>query len=140
MRMQKLGIRVALDDAGTGHGGFTYLQTLGMDIIKIDKLFVDAISSDSNSVPIVDSLSQMARGMNMVVVAEGVETEDQLAYLRRSGINEAQGYLFSPPLPASAYLQLVDALGGDSNKMVKKAAPKVVGDDDDVTMPGAKSA
>lgn len=140
MRMQKLGIRVALDDAGTGHGGFTYLQTLGMDIIKIDKLFVDAISSDSNSVPIVDSLSQMARGMNMVVVAEGVETEDQLAYLRRSGINEAQGYLFSPPLPASAYLQLVDALGGDSNKMVKKAAPKVVADDESVTMPAAKSA
>ncbi len=120
MRMQKLGIRVALDDAGTGHGGFTYLQTLGMDIIKIDKLFVDAITADTKQVPIVDSLSQMARGMDMVIVAEGVETEEQLAYLRRSGIHEAQGYLFSPPLPASAYLKLVEALGGKTDKQTDK--------------------
>lgn len=140
MRMQKLGIRVALDDAGTGHGGFTYLQTLGMDIIKIDKLFVDAITGDSSQVPIVDSLSQMARGMNMVVVAEGVETEEQLAYLRRSGINEAQGYLFSPPLPASAYLQLVEALGGGAGKQVKKDAASGVSRDESVAMPAVKSA
>nr|WP_319485266.1 EAL domain-containing protein [uncultured Cohaesibacter sp.] len=112
VRMQELGIRVALDDAGTGHGGFAYLQKLGMDIIKIDKLFVDTITADSKHVPIIDSLSQMAKGMNMVVVAEGVETDEQLDYLRRSGIDEAQGFLFSPALPASAYLQLVDALGG----------------------------
>lgn len=109
-RMQRLGARVALDDAGTGHGGFAYLQTLGMDIIKIDKLFVDAICEDCQSVPIVDSLCQMAKGMNMVVVAEGVETDEQLVYLRRLGINEAQGYLFAPPLPASAYLELVEAM------------------------------
>ena len=114
-RMQKLGARVALDDAGTGHGGFTYLQTLGMDIIKIDKLFVDVIGADQTNVPIVDSLSQMAKGMNMVVVAEGVETEEQLIYLRRSGINEAQGYLFAPPLPASSYIELVEAMSANSN-------------------------
>ena len=140
MRMQKLGIRVALDDAGTGHGGFTYLQTLGMDIIKIDKLFVDAITCDSDTVPIVDSLSQMACGMNMVVVAEGVETEDQLAYLRQSGINEAQGYLFSPPLPASAYLKLVEALGGDASKVTKKVTPKGLKNDENAGRRMAKSA
>ncbi len=115
-RLQELGIRVALDDAGTGHGGFAYLQKLGMDIIKIDKLFVDTITAETETVPIIDSLSQMAKGMDMVVVAEGVETDEQLDYLRRSGIDEAQGFLFSPALPASAYLQLVGALGGKNQK------------------------
>ena len=121
-RLQGLGIRVALDDAGTGHGGFAYLQKLGMDIIKIDKLFVDAITAETETVPIIDSLSQMAKGMDMVVVAEGVETDEQLDYLRRSGIDEAQGFLFSPALPASAYLQLVDALGGKQRKKKQSAA------------------
>ena len=121
-RLQGLGIRVALDDAGTGHGGFAYLQKLGMDIIKIDKLFVDAITAETETVPIIDSLSQMAKGMDMVVVAEGVETDEQLDYLRRSGIDEAQGFLFSPALPASAYLQLVDALGGKQRKKKQSTA------------------
>ena len=121
-RLQELGIRVALDDAGTGHGGFAYLQKLGMDIIKIDKLFVDTITVETETVPIIDSLSQMAKGMGMVVVAEGVETDVQLDYLRRSGIDEAQGFLFSPALPAPAYLQLVGALGGKNQKQKGTAA------------------
>lgn len=136
-RIQKLGARVALDDAGTGHGGFAYLQTLGMDIIKIDKLFVDAIGPDCESAPIVDSLSQMARGLRMTVVAEGVETEDQLAYLRQVGVDQAQGYLFAPPLPASGYLELVEAMSSsrrdkgetkpeDLNPVAAFAAVKVV--------------
>ena len=61
VRMQELGIRVALDDAGTGHGGFAYLQKLGMDIIKIDKLFVDNITADSKHVPIIDSSARWPR-------------------------------------------------------------------------------
>nr|WP_321456838.1 EAL domain-containing protein [uncultured Cohaesibacter sp.] len=127
-RMQELGIRIALDDAGTGHGGFTYLQKLGMDIIKIDKLFVDTIRVESKSVPIIDSLNQMAKGLDMVVVAEGVETDEQLDYLRRLGVDEAQGFLFSPALPASAYLQLIKALGSKSGK--KKASAKSSKSDD----------
>ena len=115
-RMQALGARVALDDAGTGHGGFAYLQKLGMDIIKIDKLFVDTINGNSVHVPIVDSLSQMAKGLDMLVIAEGVETEEQLVYLRNQGIDQAQGYLFAPPLPAKAYLELASALVGENKK------------------------
>ena len=133
-RFQKLGVRVALDDAGTGHGGFAYLQKLGMDVIKIDKLFVDTIGPDSEAVPIVDSLSQMAKGMNMVVVAEGVETEDQLTYLRRSGIDQAQGYLFSPPLPASSYLELVEKLGGDVKDKGLSRAPAITSSEGQVSM------
>ncbi|WP_319529146.1 EAL domain-containing protein [uncultured Cohaesibacter sp.] len=134
-RMQRLGVRVALDDAGTGHGGFAYLQKLGMDIIKIDKLFVDSITAESESVPIVDSLCSMAKGMKMVVVAEGVETEEQLTYLRNLGINEAQGYIFSPPLPGSAYLELVEALGGAGSKKVSGGVPSVLGPNNSVKMP-----
>ena len=118
-RMQALGVKVALDDAGAGHGGFAYLQKLGMDVIKIDKLFVDSIGPDSEHVPIVDSLCQMAKGLGMVVVAEGVETEDQVAYLRRAGVDQAQGFLFAPALPASAYLELVAAMSTDERKRRK---------------------
>ncbi|WP_373235687.1 EAL domain-containing protein [Cohaesibacter celericrescens] len=139
-RMQKLGVRVALDDAGTGHGGFAYLQKLGMNIIKIDKLFVDAITSGCDSVPIVDSLRQMAKGMDMVVVAEGVETEEQLDYLRRTGIDEAQGYIFAPPLPARAYLELVSALGGDANQLDDQETPLIISPDSLVTMPKTQTA
>ncbi|HAT85017.1 MAG TPA: hypothetical protein DCS30_03030, partial [Rhizobiales bacterium] len=103
-RIQKLGSKVALDDAGTGHGGFAYLQKLGMDVIKIDKLFVDAIEPGVETVPIVDSLTQMAQGMDMTVVAEGVENEEQLTYLRKIGVHQAQGYLFAPALPGKAFL------------------------------------
>jgi sensor c-di-GMP phosphodiesterase-like protein len=118
-RIQKLGAKVALDDAGTGHGGFAYLQKLGMDVIKIDKLFVDAIEPGVETVPIVDSLTQMAQGMGMTVVAEGVENEEQLTYLRKIGVHQAQGYLFAPALPGKAFLELIDAIGtlgkGSSN-------------------------
>jgi sensor c-di-GMP phosphodiesterase-like protein len=110
-RIQKLGAKVALDDAGTGHGGFAYLQKLGMDVIKIDKLFVDAIEPGVETVPIVDSLTQMAQGMGMTVVAEGVENEEQLTYLRKIGVHQAQGYLFAPALPGKAFLELIDAIG-----------------------------
>ncbi len=118
-RIQKLGAKVALDDAGTGHGGFAYLQKLGMDVIKIDKLFVDAIEPGVETVPIVDSLTQMAQGMGMTVVAEGVENDEQLTYLRKIGVHQAQGYLFAPALPGKAFLELIDAIGtlgkGSSN-------------------------
>jgi sensor c-di-GMP phosphodiesterase-like protein len=115
-RIQALGSKVALDDAGTGHGGFAYLQKLGMDVIKIDKLFVDSIEPGVEMVPIVDSLTNMAMGMGMTVVAEGVETEPQLDYLRSIGVHQAQGYLFAPALPAKAYLELIDAIGGMAGK------------------------
>ncbi|SNY93801.1 sensor c-di-GMP phosphodiesterase, contains CSS-motif sensor and EAL domain [Cohaesibacter sp. ES.047] len=139
-RMQRLGVRVALDDAGTGHGGFAYLQKLGMDIIKIDKLFVDSITAESETSPIVDSLSAMAKGMKMVVVAEGVETEGQLSYLRKAGVDEAQGYLFAPPLPSSAYLKLVEKLGKSPRHQSPEDLPTVLGPDNSVTMPKEISA
>lgn len=108
--LQDLGCRVALDDAGTGHGGLTYLQKLGLDQVKIDKVFVDTITGTTASSPIIDSLTELARSMRMEIVAEGVETLDQVEYLRRRGIHMAQGYLFSKPLPGPLYLHLIRAM------------------------------
>ena len=109
-RLQELGARVALDDAGTGHSGLAYLHQLGVDVVKIDKLFVDTIAENQTPTPIIDSLIRLGHALRMQVVAEGVETFRQLDYLRDHGADSAQGYLFSPPLPARAFLDLVGAM------------------------------
>jgi sensor c-di-GMP phosphodiesterase-like protein len=119
--LQELGCRVALDDAGTGHGGLAYLQKLGLDQIKIDKVFIDTITSTTASSPIVDSLTDLARSMRMEVVAEGVETIQQVEYLRRRGVDQAQGYLFAKPLPGPLYLDLIEAM--DSVGVPDASAP-----------------
>ena len=108
--LQGLGVRIAIDDVGTGHSGLSYMLKLGVDIIKIDKMFVDAIGTDRNSTTIVETLIDLAHNMRMDVVAEGVETFEQVVHLRELGIRSAQGYVFAPPLPGSAFLQLVEAI------------------------------
>ncbi len=109
-RLQKLGIQVAIDDVGTGHGGLSYLMKLGVDTIKIDKMFIDAISTERHSQTIIETLLELARTMNMEVIAEGVESFDQVEYLRRKGVHQAQGYVFAPPLPANSYIALIEAM------------------------------
>jgi sensor c-di-GMP phosphodiesterase-like protein len=108
--LQALGLRIAIDDVGTGHSGLSYMLKLGVDIIKIDKMFVDAIGTDRNSTTIVETLVDLAHNMRMDVVAEGVENFEQVMHLREVGIRSAQGYVFAPPLPGSAFLQLVEAI------------------------------
>ena len=108
--LQGLGVRIAIDDVGTGHSGLSYMLKLGVDIIKIDKMFVDAIGTDRNSTTIVETLIDLARNMRMDVVAEGVETFEQVNHLRELGVRTAQGYVFAPPLPGSSFLRLVEAL------------------------------
>jgi sensor c-di-GMP phosphodiesterase-like protein len=108
--LQGLGVRIAIDDVGTGHSGLSYMLKLGVDIIKIDKMFVDAIGTDRNSTTIVETLVDLARNMRMDVVAEGVENFEQVMHLRALGVRSAQGYVFAPPLPGSSFLQLVEAI------------------------------
>jgi EAL domain-containing protein (putative c-di-GMP-specific phosphodiesterase class I) len=108
--LQELGIRIAIDDVGTGHNGLSYMLKLGVDIIKIDKMFVDAIGTDRNSTTIVETLIDLANNMQMNVVAEGVETFEQITFLRDLGIRTAQGYVFAPPLPGSSLLKLIKAI------------------------------
>ncbi|MGA0531404.1 EAL domain-containing protein [Hansschlegelia sp. KR7-227] len=109
-RLQALGVKVALDDVGAGHGGLSYLLRLGVDVMKIDKMFVDSIGAGRHSVAIVDSLVKLAADLNLELIAEGVETFEQVQYLRGKGVRMAQGYVFAPPLPASSFLTLVEAM------------------------------
>jgi sensor c-di-GMP phosphodiesterase-like protein len=108
--LQGLGCRVAIDDVGTGHNGLSYILKLGVDIIKIDKMFVDAIRTEAHSRAIVDTLVDLARNLRMQIVAEGVEDFEQVVYLRDHGISSAQGFVFAPALPGSAFLQLIEAI------------------------------
>lgn len=108
--LQGQGCRIAIDDVGTGHNGLSYMLKLGVDIIKIDKIFVEAIRTERHSQAIVDTLVDLAGNLRMQIVAEGVENFEQVVYLRDHGISSAQGYVFSPPLPGSAFLQLVEAI------------------------------
>ncbi len=110
-RLQELGIRVAIDDVGTGHGGLSYLMKLGVNAIKIDKMFIDAISTERHSQTIIETLLELARTMDIEVIAEGVENFEQVEYLRRKGVHQAQGFVFAPALPASSYIALIEAMG-----------------------------
>ncbi|MGD9924857.1 MAG: EAL domain-containing protein [Pseudorhodoplanes sp.] len=108
--LQDLGVRIAIDDVGAGHGGLSYILKLGADIIKIDKMFVDALGSDNHSSTIIETLVDLAESMRMDIIAEGVETFEQVVALRERGIRTAQGFVFAPPLPGSSFLKLVEAI------------------------------
>jgi sensor c-di-GMP phosphodiesterase-like protein len=116
--LQALGVRMALDDVGTGHNGLSYILKLGVDIIKIDKMFIDAIGIDRSSTAIIETLVDLAHNMRMDIVAEGVETFEQVVCLRDRGIRAAQGFVFAPPLPGASFLQLIEAI-----EPLKAAAP-----------------
>lgn len=109
--LRSLGFKIALDDTGTGHNGLSYIQSLGADTIKIDKIFIDAIGRDMAASAIIDMLVRLAATLSMNTVAEGVETEEQLAALRACGVDEGQGYLVSRPVPVEQFLALVAEQG-----------------------------
>ncbi|MBJ3784348.1 EAL domain-containing protein [Devosia sediminis] len=108
--LHALGARLAMDDAGTGHSNLAYLATLGVDVIKIDRIFVDMIKPGTTQVPVLDGLIAMAKDLDCEIVAEGVETEEQALYLRSRGVLHAQGYIFAPALKIGAYKELALAL------------------------------
>jgi diguanylate cyclase (GGDEF)-like protein/PAS domain S-box-containing protein len=100
-RLREMGVRVVLDDFGTGHSSLAYLKNLPLDAIKIDRAFVAAIPGSNADASLVLAILEMARGLSLRVVAEGVETEEQLAFLMANGCRQAQGFLFGRPVPAS---------------------------------------
>ena len=101
------GLHVALDDFGTGFASLTHLLSVPVDIIKIDKSFVDRLTADDPSVAIVEGLIQIARKLGIRVIAEGIEREDQASLLRQFGCKLGQGYLFSPAVPREIAFQLL---------------------------------
>jgi EAL domain-containing protein (putative c-di-GMP-specific phosphodiesterase class I) len=98
-RLCRLGTLISVDDFGTGYGSLTYLRRFPISKIKVDQSFIKTMMSNQDDAEIVRAVVGLDRSLNMLVIAEGVETEDQLAFLKEINCDEVQGYYFSPPLP-----------------------------------------
>lgn len=97
--LRGLGIKIALDDFGTGYSSLTHLKMLPIDIIKIDRSFIDSLPLDKVEVAITRNLLYLARELNCIVIAEGIETQEQLQYLTDNQCDYGQGYLLCKPMP-----------------------------------------
>ena len=105
--LKQLGIRIAIDDFGTGYSSLSYLRQLPVDVLKIDKSFVDGIADDPEAAALARAIVGMASTLSLRVVAEGIEKPDQLDELRRMGCELGQGYLFAKPLEAAEVARLL---------------------------------
>ncbi len=103
--LQNVGVTFSMDDFGTGFSSLSYLKRLPFDQIKIDKTFIRDVSKDINDAAIVETIIAMAEHLNLEVIAEGVETLEELEFLQGKGCNHYQGFYFSEPLNASALEQ-----------------------------------
>jgi len=104
------GVRIAVDDFGTGYSSLSYLKSFPLDVIKIDRSFVAGLPGDPDDLVIVRTILAMGRSLGKVLVAEGVETEDQFQLLANEGCDEAQGYYLSEPLPLEQFRSWLNAL------------------------------
>jgi diguanylate cyclase (GGDEF)-like protein/PAS domain S-box-containing protein len=111
VELRGLGVHIGLDDFGTGFSALSYLQSFPLDFLKIDMSFVERIAIDRRSASIIAAMIELAHALDLSVVAEGVETREQLAKLRSFGCDRAQGFLFSHPLSSAAFGDLLQAEG-----------------------------
>ncbi len=109
-QLKELGIRIAIDDFGTGHSSLSYLTRLPIDVLKIDRSFIAPLPQSQQDGEVVRAIIALARSLGLEVVAEGVETADQQAFLLEQGCTSAQGYYFASPLPAEQIMPLLSRL------------------------------
>jgi EAL domain-containing protein (putative c-di-GMP-specific phosphodiesterase class I) len=114
--LRGLGTRIAMDDFGTGYSSLSYLRSFPFDKMKVDRCFTRDLVAEPGSGFIVRAVISLASSLGMITTAEGVETPEQLARLREEGCNEAQGYLFSPPVPASEVPALLETWNGGGRR------------------------
>ena len=115
-RLKQLGIRIAMDDFGTGYSSLSYLRSFPYDKIKVDRAFVSDLAAGTEHIIIVQAVVSIARALGMTTTAEGVETIDQLDWLRAEGCNEVQGFLFSAARPAAEVDELLEKFGRRASK------------------------
>ncbi len=106
-RLRDIGLSISMDDFGTGYSSLSYLKRFPIHALKIDQSFVRDLTVDSDDAAIISAIISMARKLNLHVVAEGVETREQLQFLREEECHELQGYFFSPPIPAEKFFDFV---------------------------------
>jgi EAL domain-containing protein (putative c-di-GMP-specific phosphodiesterase class I) len=112
-RLKALGVRIAMDDFGTGYSSLSYLQAFPFDKIKIDRAFISNLKKNSQAATIVRAVIGLARGLDLPVIAEGVETKEQLEFLTGESCDQVQGYLVGRPQPIEYYSSIVHGKEGD---------------------------
>ncbi len=122
LRLRKTGIRLAIDDFGTGYSSLDYLRRYPADRVKIAQEFVKLITVDTESAAIVKAIIGLSRDLGMAVIAEGVETSEQLELLRAWGCREAQGYYFAKPLPSQDVWSLLQRSNKGNGRVIKPLA------------------
>jgi diguanylate cyclase (GGDEF)-like protein/PAS domain S-box-containing protein len=110
MRLKELGIGLSIDDFGTGYSSLSHLRDLPFDTLKIDRSFIREIADKPDDQAIASAIIKMGHSLHLKVVAEGVESEEQLDLLRRDGCDEIQGFLFFRPMPVDDFLRLLDGM------------------------------
>jgi diguanylate cyclase (GGDEF)-like protein/PAS domain S-box-containing protein len=108
-KLKAMGVRLAIDDFGTGYSSLSYLRQFPIDTLKVDQSFVHGINADTDDATIINAVISMGSNLNHRVIAEGVETVEQVAFLQAHGCDEGQGYYFSRPVPASQFAKLLKA-------------------------------
>ena len=107
--LRKLGVMLSIDDFGTGYSSLSYLRRLPVDKLKIDQSFVRGLTENTDDAIIARAIINLGHALGHTVIAEGVETEEQLAYLRSHSCDEGQGFLFGRPMPADAFMELLES-------------------------------
>jgi diguanylate cyclase (GGDEF)-like protein/PAS domain S-box-containing protein len=119
-RLKGLGVRISMDDFGSGYSSLSYLQAFPFDKIKIDRAFVINLGRNPQSAAIVRAVIGLGHGLEMSIVAEGVETQEQLSFLAEHGCDAVQGYFIGKPLPIDQYDTLVGRLASDAAALARK--------------------
>ena len=106
-RLRDMGFKISIDDFGTGFSSLSYLKDMPANALKIDKSFLDTLLQDQSTQVITETMVYLSKKLDLVSIAEGVETEKQFEYIRRMGVDVVQGYLMSKPVPKAELEKLI---------------------------------